>query len=400
MFEKLDPINPDPILGLITEFKKDDRQNKVDLGVGVYRNEAGKTPILESVKEAERRLFQEETTKEYIGPGGEVGFNTAMVNLMFGADSPALKQNRVRSAQAPGGCGALRVAAEFIKRSNPNATIWVSNPTWANHVPLLGGAGLKIKEYPYYNHPSHSIDFDDMMETLSHTGPNDVVLLHGCCHNPCGADLDETQWHAVAKLAALKGFLPFIDIAYQGFGSSIEEDAIGIRTMAEHVDEMIVASSCSKNFGLYRERVGTTAILCKDEENADISISQMLNVIRGIYSMPPAHGGSIVRIILEDDDLRALWESEVAEMRNRINTLRGDLVEGLKSAGINRDFSFIQKENGMFSFLGITPEQVEILKQEYAIYMVGSSRISIAGLNARNLDYVCKSIASVLHLND
>ncbi|MCK5040813.1 MAG: aspartate/tyrosine/aromatic aminotransferase [Sphingomonadales bacterium] len=396
MFENLKPLDPDPILGLINEFKADESSLKVDLGVGVYRNEQGKTPILEAVREAEQRRIREENTKEYLGGAGEVAYNQAMIKLLFGTDSAEVDNDRVRAVQTPGGCGALRVLAEFLVRCNPDATIWVSNPTWANHMPLLGEAGLKIREYPYYNYETHSIDFDEMMETLSHVGKGDLVLLHGCCHNPCGADLDETQWHALAKLANLKGFTPFIDIAYQGFGDGVEEDAIGVRVMANHVEEMVVAQSCSKNFGLYRERVGTAFILSKNTKQADIAYSQLLNVIRGMYSMPPAHGAAIVRRILEDEALKTMWMGEVAEMRHRIKTLRVELVKGLAASGFNRDFSFIERERGMFSFLGLDPEQVAILKKEHSIYMLGSSRVSIAGLNAGNMQYVLDSITKVL----
>lgn len=396
MFENLKPLNPDPILGLINEFKADTSATKVDLGVGVYRNEQGRTPILEAVREAEQRAIREETTKEYLGGAGEIAYNEAMIKLMFGADSVEVDDGRVRAVQTPGGCGALRVLAEFVMRCNPNATIWVSNPTWANHMPLLGEAGLKIREYPYYNYETHSINFDEMMETLSHVGKGDLVLLHGCCHNPCGADLDETQWHAVAKLANLKGFTPFIDIAYQGFGDGIEEDAFGVRMMADHVDEMVVAQSCSKNFGLYRERVGTAFILSKNSKQADVAYSQLLNVIRAMYSMPPAHGAAIVRRILEDDALKSMWSGEVAEMRHRIKTLRTTLVKGLVDTGFNRDFSFIERERGMFSFLGLSKDQVARLKSEHSIYMLDSSRVSIAGLNAKNMQYVLDNIAKVL----
>ena len=396
MFETLKPLNPDPILGLIGEYKADKNPLKVDLGVGVYRNEQGKTPILDAVREAEKRGLKEETTKEYLGGAGEVAYNQAMIKLLFGKDHPVVKDGRVRAVQTPGGCGALRVAAELLARCNAGASIWVSNPTWANHVPLLGEAGLEIKEYPYYNYETHEIDFDAMMETLSNVEKGDLVLLHGCCHNPCGADLDEKQWHAVAKLANLKGFTPFIDIAYQGFGTGVEEDAYGVRMMADHVEEMIVAQSCSKNFGLYRDRVGTTLLLSRNSDEADIAYSQLLNVIRGMYSMPPAHGAAIVRRILEDEQLSDQWVGEVAEMRHRIKNLRSELVKGLAATGLNRDFSFIESERGMFSFLGITPDQVATLKREHSIYMLGSSRVSIAGLNAKNMQYVLDSIATVL----
>jgi len=396
MFETLKPMPADPILSLTVEARADNNPKKVDLGSGVYKTDAGNTPVLDCVREAQFRRVNEETSKVYVSPKGDEGFTTAITNLLFGADHPALKDNRVRAAQVPGGCGALRVGAEFVMRAAPDAAIYVSNPTWANHVPLLGESGMKIKEYPYYDYASHTVDFDAMMEGLKAAGKGDLVLLHGCCHNPCGADLSHDQWRSVTDLAVKNGFTPFIDIAYQGFGDGVEEDAFGIRHMAAHVPEMVIAQSCSKNFGLYRERTGTTLILGRNAAEADVALSQMLSAIRAIYSMPPAHGAELVKIILEDEALKARWIEEVAEMRERIAGVRTDLVAGIAAAGVNEDFSFIERERGMFSFLGITPQQVETLKKDYSIYMVNSSRISVCGLNPSNMDYFCDSLAKVL----
>lgn len=393
MFEKLSSLPPDPILGLSVAYRNDENPSKIDLGVGVYKDESGHTAVLQSVKEAETRLLQSEETKAYIGPAGAPGFNTAMQELILGAEHPTLKAGRVRSAQTPGGCGALRVLAEFANRAKAGATIWVSDPTWANHVPLLGNAGLKIESYPYYDRASSSLKFDEMVECLKKVGEGDFVLLHACCHNPCGADLSREQWKVIVEMAQKQGFTPFIDMAYQGFGDGLEDDAWGLRLMAESVPELLVAASCSKNFGLYRERVGLAMVIYNSAEEADKGQSQMLNVVRGNYSMPPNHGAAIVETILTDAGLRANWEAELKEMCDRINSLRGGLVEGLSSAG---DFSFIQRQKGMFSFLGISPEQVQRLQQEYSIYMVDSSRISISGLSQSNMDYFCKAVADVL----
>lgn len=393
MFEKLSSLPPDPILGLSVAYRNDENPSKIDLGVGVYKDESGHTAVLQSVKEAETRLLQSEETKAYIGPAGAPGFNTAMQELILGAEHPTLKAGRVRSAQTPGGCGALRVLAEFANRAKAGATIWVSDPTWANHVPLLGNAGLKIESYPYYDRASSSLKFDEMVECLKKVGEGDFVLLHACCHNPCGADLSREQWKVIVEMAQKQGFTPFIDMAYQGFGDGLEDDAWGLRLMAESVPELLVAASCSKNFGLYRERVGLAMVIYNSTEEADKGQSQMLNVVRGNYSMPPNHGAAIVETILTDAGLRANWEAELKEMCDRINSLRGGLVEGLSSAG---DFSFIQRQKGMFSFLGISPEQVQRLQQEYSIYMVDSSRISISGLSQSNMDYFCKAVADVL----
>ncbi|WP_105104308.1 aromatic amino acid transaminase [Microbulbifer pacificus] len=396
MFDHLKSLPADPILGLLAAYRADENPSKIDLGVGVYKDEAGHTPVLQAVKEAETRLLQSEETKSYIGPAGTPGFNIAMQELVLGAGHPALVGNRVRSAQTPGGCGALRVLAEFANRAKAGATIWVSDPTWANHVPLLGNAGLQIKSYPYYDRATSTLQFDVMVETLKNVGEGDLVLFHACCHNPCGADLSREQWKVLAEMAQKQGFTPFVDMAYQGFGESLDADAYGLRLMAESVPEMIVAASCSKNFGLYRERVGLAMVIYSDSAAADRGQSQLLNVVRGNYSMPPNHGGAIVESILTDAGLRANWEAELAEMRERINGLRSGLVESLRTSGAAGDFSFIQRQKGMFSFLGITPEQVQKLQQNYSIYMVDSSRISIAGLSQNNMAYFCQSVAEVL----
>ncbi|WP_444894278.1 aromatic amino acid transaminase [Microbulbifer sp. JMSA004] len=396
MFEHLNSLPPDPILGLLASYRADENPSKIDLGVGVYKDEAGHTAVLQAVKEAETRLLQGEETKAYIGPAGTPGFNTAMQELVLGAGHPALVSGRVRSAQTPGGCGALRVLAELIDRAKAGATVWVSDPTWANHVPLLGNAGLQIKSYPYYDRATSSLQFDKMVETLKDVGEGDVVLFHACCHNPCGADLSREQWKVLAEMAQKQGFTPFIDMAYQGFGESLEDDAYGLRLMAESVPEMLVAASCSKNFGLYRERVGLAMVIYANGEAADKGHSQMLSAIRGNYSMPPSHGAAIVESILTDAGLKANWEAELTEMRERINGLRAGLVEGLAAAGAAGEFGFIRQQKGMFSFLGINPEQVQQLQKDYSIYMVDSSRISIAGLGSINMEYFCKAVASVL----
>ncbi|AWF80903.1 aromatic amino acid aminotransferase [Microbulbifer sp. A4B17] len=396
MFEHLNSLPPDPILGLLASYRADENPSKIDLGVGVYKDEAGHTAVLQAVKEAETRLLQGEETKAYIGPAGTPGFNTAMQELVLGTGHPALVGGRVRSAQTPGGCGALRVLAELINRAKAGATVWVSDPTWANHVPLLGNAGLEIKSYPYYDRATSSLQFDKMVETLKGVGEGDVVLFHACCHNPCGADLSREQWKVLAEMAQKQGFTPFIDMAYQGFGESLEDDAYGLRLMAESVPEMLVAASCSKNFGLYRERVGLAMVIYANGEAADKGQSQMLSAIRGNYSMPPSHGAAIVESILTDAGLKANWEAELTEMRERINGLRAGLVEGLVAAGAAGEFGFIRQQKGMFSFLGINPEQVQQLQKDYSIYMVDSSRISIAGLSSSNMEYFCKAVASVL----
>ncbi|MDN3378099.1 MULTISPECIES: amino acid aminotransferase [unclassified Pseudoalteromonas] len=394
MFSELKPLPTDPILGLMAAYKQDTNPNKIDLGVGVYKDEQGNTPVLSAVKKAEAFRLENETSKSYIGLAGNLDFCQKMENLLLG-EHQALLANRVRTAQAPGGTGALRVAAEFIARCNPSATIWVTNPTWANHISLFEAAGLTVKEYPYYDYENKDLLFDDMINTLKQVPKGDVVLVHACCHNPSGMDLNETQWKTVAELAKEVGFTPLVDIAYQGFGSSLEQDANGLRILANAVEELIICSSCSKNFGLYRERIGACSIIAKDSATADISNSVMLSVVRSIYSMPPAHGADIVNTILGSAELTQEWHSELDEMRNRINGLRTLIKDSLAAKDIAQDFSFIDRQNGMFSFLGINKEQIARLQKEYGIYIVGSSRVNVAGISQANIEYFSNAVADV-----
>ncbi|MCF7516948.1 amino acid aminotransferase [Pseudoalteromonas sp. L21] len=394
MFSELKPLPTDPILGLMAAFKQDTNPKKIDLGVGVYKDEQGNTPVLKAVKKAEAFRLENETSKSYIGLAGNLDYCQKMENLLLG-EHPALLANRVRTAQAPGGTGALRVAAEFIKRCNKDATVWVTTPTWANHISLFEAAGLTVKEYPYYDYENKDLLFDDMLSALKQVPKGDVVLFHACCHNPSGMDLNAEQWSTVADLAVEVGFTPLVDIAYQGFGSSLEEDAAGLRKLAAAVDELIICSSCSKNFGLYRERIGACSIIAKDAATADISNSVLLSVVRSIYSMPPAHGADIVSTILGSAELTQMWHDELDEMRSRINGLRTLIKESLAAKGIEQDFSFIDRQNGMFSFLGINKEQIERLQKDYSIYIVGSSRVNVAGISDANIDYFANAVADV-----
>ncbi|MCG9696706.1 amino acid aminotransferase [Shewanella sp. Isolate11] len=396
MFEKLSPMPADPILGLMAKYRQDQHPNKIDLGVGVFKDEAGHTPILACVKQAEQHRIDTEETKVYIGPTGSPEFNKLIADLAFGNDNPAITANRVRTVSTPGGTGSLRVAADFIKRINPNSVIWVSDPTWANHIGLFEAAGITVKTYPYYDHQNKALKFDEMLATLSQICRDDVVLLHACCHNPSGMDLTTEQWDRVIDITKQQGFTPLIDMAYQGFGDGVDVDAYGVRQMAANVDDMILCSSCSKNFGLYRERIGACSIVAKDSNAADITYSVILYVVRCLYSMPPAHGAAIVETILGSSELKQQWLDELKVMRDRINGNRAMLVNKLIEKGVTRDFSFIAEQKGMFSFLGITPEQVAKLQQDHSIYMVDSSRISIAGIGKTNVDYLAESIAKVL----
>jgi aspartate aminotransferase len=395
MFSSLTALPTDPILGLMAAFNNDNNPKKIDLGVGVYKDEAGNTPILKCVKKAEQFRLANETSKSYVGLAGDLGFNQKIKELLFG-EHDVIAQNRARTVQTPGGTGALRVGAEFLKRCNSETTIWVSAPTWANHIALFEASGLKVKEYPYYDYESRGLLFDDMIATLSEVKAGDVVLLHACCHNPSGMDLNQEQWHKVADLAAQNGFTPMIDIAYQGFGSGLDEDAMGLRIMADKVDELVVCSSCSKNFGLYRERIGACTVVAKSDAAVEVANSVVLSVVRGIYSMPPAHGAVIVNTILSSVELRSMWESELAEKRDRINNLRKLIVQKLSNTSLEQDFSFIERQHGMFSFFGIDKAHIETLKNEYSIYMVGSSRMNVAGISNANIDYFTESVAKVL----
>ncbi|QDP02737.1 amino acid aminotransferase [Thalassotalea sp. PS06] len=395
MFGNLSALPADPILGLLAKYRLDENPNKIDLGVGVYKNEHGDTTILDCVKTAEKYRYDNEQTKVYIGPAGSALFNEKMTDLIF-ADHQVIAQNRVRTVSTPGGTGALRVAAEFIRSCKPGATIWVSDPTWANHTGLFQASGLTVKTYPYYDYENKSLKFEEMKAALAQVSADDVVLLHACCHNPSGMDLNQQQWQEIVELTKEVGFTPLIDMAYQGFGDGLDEDAYGVRLMADNVEEMILCSSCSKNFGLYRERIGACSIIGKDAATTDIAQSVLLSVVRCIYSMPPAHGAALVETILSSTELTQQWHGELAEMRNRINENRQLLVDNLKAQGVDRDFSFITRQKGMFSFLGITPEQVQRLQDEFSIYMVGSSRMSIAGISRNNVEYLAQSIAKVL----
>ena len=397
MFESLRAVPADPILNLSILYRQDTNPNKVDLGVGVYKDEAGHTAIMEAVSRAQELILVEEDTKAYVGMAGSKRYCDLLAQTTLGAYHTVLTNNRFAVAQTPGGSGALRVLAEFINVAKPGATVWAGNPTWANHSPIMQSAGLEIKQYPYYDKDTKEVDFDGMLATLkAETKAGDVVLLHACCHNPSGADLSLEQWQATADVIKAKGLLPYVDIAYQGLGEGMDEDAAGLRLMANTVPEMVIASSCSKNFGLYRERTGTAIIISTTEAQAHLAQSQMNGLIRANYSMPPSHGALVVETILADPKLKQMWRDELKTMRKRIKHLRSQLVDAIKAEGVEQDFSFIERQHGMFSFLGINAAQVDRLVNEHSVYLVGSSRINLAGLNQRNIAYVAKAIAAVL----
>lgn len=394
MFETLTPKPADAILKLIDEHLNDTRDEKVDLGVGVYRDAAGNTPILRSVKKAEQWLVANQTSKSYLGSRGDAVYCDAIQKLAFGEEAGS--DGRIMTVQTPGGSGALRVAAELALRANPDATMWVSDPTWNNHVPLLGEAGINFRAYPYYDGDSNSIRFDAMLEALGDSAEGDLILLHGCCHNPTGMDLSIEQWQQVADLVEARNLIPFIDIAYQGFANGIDDDAYGVRLMYERVPEMIITHSCSKNFGLYRDRVGAMSIVARDDDTARTVDTQAQFVIRTMYSLPPDHGAAVVSKILHDEELRADWLAELGEMRQRLKGMRAALVAALKDAAPGHDFSHIERTTGMFCYLGISPEQVAQLKKDRGVYLVDSSRINVCGITEGNVQYLAESIASIL----
>ncbi len=395
MLSELQQRPADPILGLSVKFKADDNPNKIDLGPGIFKDENGDTPILACVKAAEKHRLDSETSKTYISSAGSALFNQKITELNLG-EHKVIEQNRIRTVSTPGGTGALRIAGGLINAAQAGATIWVSNPTWANHQGVFSAAGLNVKTYPYYDYDNKCLDFEGMLAALKQVSKHDAVLLHACCHNPSGMDLNAQQWQQVAELAKDVGFLPVVDMAYQGFGSGLDDDAYGLRVMADAVDEMIYCSSCSKNFGLYRERIGACSVIASSAEAADRVASVLMPTIRVNYSMPPAHGAAIVETILSSDELTREWHSELAAMRGRISDMRRLLVDKLEQQGVTRDFSFITRQNGMFSFLGIDAEQVQRLMDEYSVYIVGSSRINVAAVSRDNVDYLTQSIASVL----
>lgn len=396
MFDQLNVLPADPLLGLIGLFRDDPNPNKVDLGVGVYRDESGHTAIMSAIQKAQGLHMDSEDSKTYLGPVGVAGFVEEIKKLVLGNNSQALAAGRISGLQTPGGCGALRIGAELIRRLKGDIKVWASDPTWANHIPLISSTGLQIQTYPYFDPTTGGINFEAMDAKLAELGENDIVLLHGCCHNPTGADLSFEQWQQVAERAVKQKFIPFVDIAYQGLGDSLDEDVKGVRYLSEQVDEMIIATSCSKNFGLYRERTGTLLVQAKTADAANAIQTHTQDAARANYSMPPAYGGFLVEQVLTNPELRQDWEQELAAMATRVKSLRSGLLEKIEARGVSKDFSFITQQKGMFSYLGINKEQVKRMREEFSIYMADSSRINVAGLNTQCLDYVADALKAVV----
>jgi aspartate/tyrosine/aromatic aminotransferase len=398
MWQNIDAAPADSILGLTDAFRKDPNSHKVNLGVGVYKDETGRTPILDCVKAAEKILLERESSKSYLPISGDPTYAAEVQKLLFGAAGEVITSGRAATAHAPGGTGALRVGGDLLKKFYPKATVWISGPTWANHKGVFKTCGFSLAEYPYYNPTTRSLDFPAMVERLLAVPAGDIVLLHACCHNPSGVDLIAEQWREVAAIAVKKGWVPFLDFAYQGFGEGIEADRCGIEAFAAVGIDFLVASSFSKNFGLYNERTGALTIVSPSAQEAVVAMSHLKTTIRVIYSNPPAHGGLVVALILSDPQLHRQWLEELAAMRDRIKAMRVALVEGLAQRGVKGDFSSITRQRGMFSFSGLSDSVVEWLRVNRSIYVVAGGRINLAGLTQANIGYVCDAIAEALNI--
>jgi aromatic-amino-acid transaminase len=391
MFESLAAQPADKILALMGLYRADPRPGKIDLGVGVYKDPTGLTPVMRAVKAAERRLWETETTKTYTGLAGEPAFHDAMIGLILGG---TVARDRLSAVATPGGTGAVRQAFELVKLASPGATVWVSDPTWPNHLSILTYLGIPAKTYRYFHAATRGVDFAAMMSDLAAVRPGDVVLLHGCCHNPTGANLTQDEWSSLADLLARTGALPMIDLAYQGFGDGLDADAAGTRLIARHLPEALIAASCSKNFGIYRERTGLLIAL-SDPVRRDVTAGNLASLNRYNFSFPPDHGARLVTMILGDEGLRADWMAELEEVRQTMLGLRTRLADELRRLTNSDRFDFIRHHRGMFSRLGASPAQVEAMRERHAIYMVGDSRLNIAGLNAETVPILARAIIDV-----
>lgn len=396
MFERVEFYAGDPILGLMVEYAKDTNPNKVNLGVGVFYDDDGVLPVLECVKTAEQRIADPISARPYLPMEGLPGHRKACQDLLFGKDAPVLQQNRVATIATIGGSGALKVGADFINTWFPESKCYVSDPTWGNHIAIFEGSGVEVGKYPYYDKANGTVKFDALIEFFNTLNKNDVVLLHPCCHNPTGVDLTQQQWDQLLQVIEARGLIPFMDIAYQGFGEDMDSDAYAIRKAVDMGLPLFVSNSFSKNLSLYGERVGGLSVVCPTEEEAARVFGQLKFTVRRIYSSPPSHGGHVVDIVMNDEALHEQWVSEVYGMRDRIKAMRLQLKSVLEAKVPGRNFDYLTTQNGMFSFTGLTPEQVERLKAEFGIYMVSNSRMCVAGLNTKNIDYVANAMAEVL----
>jgi aspartate aminotransferase len=389
MLERLDQPPADKILALMQEFRADPRPDKIDLGVGVYRTPEGVTPVMRAIRAAERQLWEAETTKTYTGVAGEPAFHAAMADLILGPDRPT---DRLAAAATPGGTGAVRQCLDLIRLAAPEATVWLSAPTWPTHQTILRYLGMPMAEYRYFDDESRGVDFEAMLADLDRVRPGDAVVLHGCCHNPTGANLTLPQWGEVAALLEARQALPLVDLAYQGFGDGLDADAAGVRLLAARLPELLIAASCSKNFGVYRERAGLTLALCAEPAAARVIQGRLGWLNRQTYSFPPDHGARLVTMVLEDPALRADWQAELEEVRRNMLALRTQLAETLRDLAHSDRFAFVAQHRGMFSRLGASPEQVARMRADHGIYMVGDSRVNIAGLNRATVPILAEAI--------
>jgi len=396
IFAAVEMAPRDPILGLNEAFNADTRATKVNLGVGVYFDDNGKIPLLAAVKAAEEARLKAAPPRGYQPIEGPAAYNNAVQSLLLGKDSPLIANGQVVTAQALGGTGALKIGADYLKRLNPAAKVYISDPSWENHRALFESAGFVVENYTYYDAATRGVNFDGMKASLKAMAPGSVVVLHACCHNPTGADLSDAQWADVVELCKAGGLVPFLDMAYQGFAEGIDADAVAVRAFSASGLQFFASSSFSKNFSLYGERVGALSIVTASKEEAGRVLSQVKRVIRTNYSNPPIHGGALVAAVLSSPELRAQWEQELAGMRDRIRAMRTGLVDAIKAAGVQQDFSFVVKQRGMFSYTGLSAAQVERLKDEFGIYAVSTGRICLAALNTKNIGYVAEAIAKVL----
>jgi aromatic-amino-acid transaminase len=396
LFSAVEMAPRDPILGLNEAFNADTRANKVNLGVGVYYNEQGRIPLLRAVAEAEKARIEAHAPRGYLPIEGIAAYDQAVQKLLFGADSALLAEGRVVTTQAVGGTGALKTGADFLKRLLPNAVVAISDPSWENHRALFESAGFPVQNYRYYDAATNGVNRAGLLEDLKALPARSIVVLHACCHNPTGVDLELEDWKAVLEVLREREHVPFLDIAYQGFGAGIDEDAFAVRLFAESGLQFFVSSSFSKSFSLYGERVGALSVVTSSKEEAGRVLSQVKRVIRTNYSNPPTHGATVVASVLNSPELRAMWEAELGEMRTRIHAMRLAMVEQLAAQGAKRDFSFVARQRGMFSYSGLTKEQVRRLRDEYSIYTIDTGRICVAALTTKNVDYVADAIAKVI----
>ncbi|MFY2507152.1 amino acid aminotransferase [Vibrio pectenicida] len=392
MFSHLPTPALDPILSLSGIFRSDSREHKVDFGVGVYKNSAGQTPIMQAISQAQDIVVASQTTKAYVGLAGCEEFNQGMIDLLLSGTSA---MERVAAIQTPGASGALRMLGDLIKVAQPDTCVWLSNPSYVNHRPVMEAAGLKVKQYTYFSPQTKQVDASRMLEELAQAGPNDVVLLHGCCHNPTGADIDFAAWQAITELAQKNGFVPFVDVAYQGFGDGLEQDAQGLRFMADNVEEMLITTSCSKNFGLYRERTGAALVIGKSLQEVGNAKGRLLTLARATYTTPPDHGAALVKTVLQNQELTKLWKQELSEMQQRLVSLRQTLCQELRNTHNTSQFDFIESHKGMFTMLGFSQQQMVKLREDYGIYGVTDGRINIAGLAEKDIAYVADAIVKV-----